>query len=726
MAEPGHRTRFFDHRLPPLYAGRHTITVDHTVTGDSRVGRDLLPQHLNQVFEVRQPRLQLLPEDVAACYPLPGGQGEYGQLLPHITLTRAAFPWLYMLGGAAEGAPWLALLVFRAGELPEDLHAVGEVRVSTAAELAAGQAGPGRPPVFDPPLYEDEREMTVTSVLVPGPLFTEICPTTYELGMLAHIREGGPPDASRVVGTDPPPDEDDLKAVLVSSRFPGTNGMQVAHLVSLDGFENYLDNKTPPPSEGLRLVSLHSWAFTSLDDGKIGFGEIAKQLAADPEPLLRHRSLPDSSDVPLALNMLRQGGTVLPQNLESGEATVGFYRGPFTSAPTHRRPQGRGFRLESAGEGLVYVEELGLYDTGHAVAFSLGRGLALADSEFRSALLAFRKAARQAARRLLAFPELNALAEQDAAAVAGTRVAQRAFDRLLGENGPLARTLARPGSDLKAAGRRPAPRTASPPQLSSTRLRSAVADTSTRAVLAAAVQSHLEPVRTWLTRLTKLEMMPFGHLVPYEEFLPQESLKFFHVDTGWIHAAVDGALSVGVGHALDADLNDLAREMRGIPQAASGVMIRSELVAHWPHTRFTAFSKDKVIRPLRQQILGEDLLILLYPNVVDRFALAEPAQGLHFGLNDDTTELRSLVDPVGQALGDFPASGGYCQFLRPGGRDVLDIKNRLAPALAAAHGVRELSSAQFALQMVRAPLLQEFRPRQAHSGGSAEPTEGTL
>ena len=41
--------------------------------------------------------------------------------------------------------------------------------------------------------------------------------------------------------------------------------------------------------------------------------------------------------------------------------------------------------------------------------------------------------------------------------------------------------------------------------------------------------------------------------------LPPESIRFFHVDAGWIRAAVDGALSVGVGHALDADLNDLAR-----------------------------------------------------------------------------------------------------------------------------------------------------------------------
>uniref|UniRef100_A0AAU2V9N3 Uncharacterized protein n=1 Tax=Streptomyces sp. NBC_00003 TaxID=2903608 RepID=A0AAU2V9N3_9ACTN len=725
MAGPGHRTRFFDHRLPPLYPGRHTITVDHTITGDNRVGDDLLPD-LQQVFAVRQPRFQLLPEDVAACYPLPGAEGEYGTLLPHITLARPGLPWFHRLRGAKAGAPWLALLVFRAGELPEDLQAVGQVTVSTAAQLAAGQVLPGRPPTLDPPLYDDERELTVTTVLVPGPLFTAVCPTTYELGMLAHIREGGPPDATRTVGQDPPPDEADLKAVAVSGRFPGTTGMHVCHLVSLDGFEDYLDGRTPPPAEGLRMVSLHSWAFTS-DDGKAGFGETVHHLATAPEPLLRLDRLPATSDVPLALDLLRQGGTVLPQNLESGERTVGFYRGPFTAAPAHKPPQGTGVRLESAGEGLVYLEDLGAYDTGYAVAFSLGRGLALADAEFRSALVAYRKAARRAARRLLAFPELSALSERDAAAGINTRVARRAFDRLLGDDGPLISALARPGAEVKAGARRSAARTAAVAPMSVDRLRTAVTDTSIRSVLSAAVRTELGPVQAWLARLARLEMVPFGYLVPDERLLPHESLRFFHIDTGWIQAAVDGALSVGEGHALDADLNDLARETAAIPQPVSGVAIRSELLTSWPDTILTAFGQGSEITPVRQQTLGDDLHILLYPQVVDRFAIGEPPQGLHFGLSfNSTTELRSIVRPVGQALGDFPADGsGYGQFLRPDGHDVLDIEHRLAPALANALSVGELSSAQFALQLVKAPLLQEFTAHPA-SEPASEPTEGTL
>ncbi|MFD9072943.1 hypothetical protein [Streptomyces lasiicapitis] len=728
MAGPGHRTRFFDHRLPSLYSGRHTVTVDHTVTGSDKVGDELLPD-LEQVFEVRQPRFQLLPGDVAACYPLPGAEGEYDTLLPHITLKRPGFPWMHMLRGTREGTPWLALLVFRPGELPEDPQAVGQVTVSTAADFAAGRAGEGRPPTFDPPLYDDEQELTVASIRVPGPLFTALCPTTYELGMLAHIREGGPPDAARRVGEDPPPNEWDLKAVVVSNRFPDASGLHVAHLVSLDGFEDYLDGTTPPPADGLRLVSLHSWAFTSIDDKKLGFGELAQNLAKDPEPVLRHPGLPATSDVPLALDLLRQGGTVLPQDLESGEPTVGFYRGPLTAAPAHPLPQGTGIRLESAGEALVYVEDLGAYDTGYAVAFSLGRGLALADAGFRSALLAFRKSARRAARRLVAFPQLAALGERDAATGINTPVARSAFDRLLGDDGPLAAALARPGAEVRAGGRRPVPRTPAPAPVDVNQLRTVITDTSTRSVLSAAIRSELEPVHAWLTRLARLELVPLGYLIPDEQQLPPESLRFFHADAGWIRAAVDGALSVGEGHALDADLNDLARDLRSMPQFSSGVVIRSELLTNWPDLQLTAFAQNRAIAPIQVRDLGEDLRMLLYEQVVDRFAIGEPPQGLHFGLSfNHTTELRSIVRPVGAALGDFPRDGSdYGQFLRTDGHgdgyDVLDIEHRLAPALAAALRVGELSSAQFALQLVKAPLLQEFTPDPQQS---AEPTEGTL
>ena len=49
----------------------------------------------------------------------------------------------------------------------------------------------------------------------------------------------------------------------------------------------------------------------------------------------------------------------------------------------------------------------------------------------------------------------------------------------------------------------------------------------------------------WLARLRLLERVPFAYLVPDDELLPPESIRFFYLNRNWTDAAVDGALAVG-------------------------------------------------------------------------------------------------------------------------------------------------------------------------------------
>ncbi|MEV4442129.1 hypothetical protein AB0K09_24610, partial [Streptomyces sp. NPDC049577] len=226
-----------------------------------------------------------------------------------------------------------------------------------------------------------------------------------------------------------------------------------------------------------------------------------------------------------------------------------------------------------------------------------------------------------------------------------------------------------------------------------------------------AAGEQLEPVRAWLDRLRLLEMLAFEHLVPDARMLPPQSIRFAYVDAGWVRAAVDGALSIGVGHALDADLNALATGGGPVPSCA--VLIRSDLVPHWPNTIVTAYAGGSVVEPLRTAVYGTDVQLLLYPAVIDRFELAEPPRGLCFGIGDvGTIELREISgDHIGRPMGEFPQPAGFGRFLRPGGHDVLNVHgtgDALVPALAEAHGVPQLSSAQFALQMINAPQVQNF------------------
>lgn len=720
-----HRMRLFDHRIPSLYSGKYDLTIEQTITGIPT--GDRLPTR-RQPFDVRELRFSIAPTDVLACYPPPGSIGFYSQILPHITMDTPAVPWFRPLDGHHKSVPWMALLVFREGELPDDPNALGKVDVITVRDLLAGTALPGRSPAIPPgELFDEEWDLACNTILVPGALFTAIVPRSDELGLLAHSREGGPPDATRVAGTDPEPLEDELNSVVVANRFPDVDGgLHVAHLVSLDGFEEYLGGSTESPGD-VRLVSLWSWTFETEPDSGIGFGDLVHHLATegrddtDPRPDLLLR-LPTGTTPPTPTPAQREvaerlatGAVGLPQRLETGERTLAFHRGPFTAAPAQPLPPPAAPRLDSADEALIYLERHGVFDTSYAAAYTLGRTLALADAQFRGALLEFRKAARNAARRMAFHPRADGLA---ATAAELTRNTTRdAFDRLLLDEGGarFTRAFKQAGLEVAAGRRRPAGRTARRVAATAGDIRASLNNADVRSVLRTATATELTPVAQWLNRLRVLDMIPLEHLVPHPGMLPSESIRFFHVDPGWVRAAIDGALSVGVGHALDADLNALAAEVAAPP--VSGVLIHSALIPNWPQTIITAYDANgTVVAPTREAVYGSEVKLFLYPRLIGGFTLAEPPQGLHFGFGDlGTIELRKISGPqIGYPAGEFPADptdDRFGRFLRPGGRDVLNLTgpgDALLPALSAAHGGATLSSAQFALQMLKAPQVQTF------------------
>ncbi|MER5775388.1 hypothetical protein ABT144_14025 [Streptomyces sp. NPDC002039] len=732
-SEPGaeHRTRFFDHRIPSLYAGRYRI--DNRQTLRDVGGQDRVIDAAPQPFDVVQPRFSFDPTGINAQFPVPDAVGTYSQTLPHINLDAPGLPWNRPLGpDQPASVPWMALLVFREDELPEDPDAVGLVKAGTVRRLLDGALGAGKPPALPPEsLRPDEYDEQCATVLVPGALFDAVKPLPGEMGHLAHLREGGRPDATRA-GTDPEPDEGELNAVLVANRFPAAaGGRHVAHLVSLEGFDQYLT--APSPNGGVRLVSLASWSFTTEPDSGIGFGDLAQHLASadgiTPRPAddLRLRvpaTGPASPAGPQkeALERMAGGAVALPQRLETGERTFAFYRGPLTARPARKLPEPAATRLDSPGEALVYLQQYGVFDTAYAAAFTAGRTLALADAEFRGALLEFRSAARTAARRLASHPELAA---QAVTALSARRLtaplAFEAFDRLLADGDTrsggarLVQALDQAGPQVRAGRRRTAART----RRTIGDARAVLTLPGVASLLTQAAPDTFAKVTAWLDALRRLEPLSLSHLVPDPSALPAESIRFAYIDTDWVRAAVDGALSVGVGHTLDADLNTLAAGGGPVPKCA--VLINSSLVPNWPNTIVTAHRGSAAVEPVRDAVFGTEIRLLLYPEVIDRFELAEPPRGLCFGLSDiGTIELREITgDRIGHPMGEFPPpppadDSRFRRFLRPGEHDVLNVDgagDALVPALSTAHGLtggRRISSAQFALQMIDAPQAQTF------------------
>ncbi|WP_435110271.1 hypothetical protein [Nocardiopsis synnemataformans] len=732
------RTRFFDHRIPSLPGGKYQITLTQGIE-DLDTGSDL-PQ-TKQPFDVRTQRFVLGEDDVRACYPVPDTVGDYKHLLPHITTELPALAWARILPDQDRKIPWTALLVFREDELPDDLKALGLVEPCTVRGLLDGELE-GTPPGIDPKtIFDDEWNLVCDTVRVPGDLLAAVLPRAKEAALLAHTREGGPPDATHTRSgyEDDPPREDELTSVVVANRFPAPEGRHAVHLVSLEGWEPYLDGTAP---EGdVRLVSLWSWSFEAEDRTTLGFGDVVNNLATEglpegeqPDLLLRSR-VPDGSGATAAERTAREyvanGYTPLPQRLESGEAGYAFYRGPLTAAPARPLPDDLPPRFDSAGSALIYLAEYGIFDSTYAAAFTLGRTLALADAEFRRHLLAYRAAARSATRRLAALPEAGDLSVADTTALLRSGGARRSFDRLLTAGGgrEMAAALSGAGPALLSGRKRIRTRSTAPLRARTADLRAMVAGGRTRAALTSVLSEELEPVTAWLDRLRLLEQVPFDHVVPTfddrddEGALPPESVRFAYIDPGWVRAAVDGALSVGVGHVLDSALNELAAE--GAVTAASAVLVRSELVPNWPDTLYTAHRDGEEVREARRARVGEDIVLLLYPEVVDAFAITEPPQGLHFGVSSRGQLALRNLDPnegeVGTELGPFPQeTHAFDRFLRnPSdaalGADVIAVTeggDPLAPAMAEAVGAGALTPAQFALQMVNAPEIQRFsRPQ---------------
>ncbi|MFI6986579.1 hypothetical protein ACIBSV_49675 [Embleya sp. NPDC050154] len=699
-----------DDLVPTVQAGKYLITASQNIDGVP-TGNDL--PDATRVFEVRAPQFAFPPDLVHAVNPAPETAGELALTLPHITLGTRTLPWLRGIdpedvstGPIEPRPPWLALLVFTVDELPGDPHAAGDVdRMPIADLLWPNTPEPGvLAPVIPRRQVEVDPTTECTTIRVPGPVFTAVCPREDELRHLAHVR---------TVRADTMLRGEELAegdfSVILANRLPNSaDGRHVVHLVSLEGCQAALDTvaaaKPDPPD--VRLVSLHRWSFECLPDATAGFATRVHDLLHDdtdggtPRDLALRLPLPNDtgSQTPAqarARERLEQGWVPLPYHVASGEQTYAWYRGPFT--PTVAQPLPRPAPVDGwtdAGQLLAYDPAWGVYDTGWACAWNLGRSLALADDDFGSRLSAWRSRARHRAaviaQRLAgADPladdaELSRLAEPQGndrtlRAMASTGAAERLLRAL---NDPPADRAARttptepttattPAAPVEpvAASADPAgetsqptatvepathhPPTATRSTATSNPLHRVLAREGAQPVLRAELRTALDddgaPITAWFERLRLLHDVPFAHLVPDEDMLPPESLRLFHVDPGWLTALQAGAESLGVTGTADLALAALAAPWAAQTRTPdpswprAGMLIRSALARECPELVIRGWRGETPVRLLRRSVLEHDVLLFLFDEVPDAVELPEPPEGLSFGID---THPDDLDDPV--------------------------------------------------------------------------------
>ena len=703
---------FYDGSFPSLEAGRYRIGVTQKVAGPETPG-----YRTEQEFEVEAPQFAIDPNLVRAVYPPPGGNGEYGEQVPFITLDDPSLPWergIVPGGGTADVGnplPWIALAIFGEGEILLQPETGSPLATVSVAELLAADLNVLKPQIPSSRLSPATRESRCQTITVPGEAFEKLLPSREDLAYLAHCRAIDRAGEGRL-----------LISVAIANRLPVADGAPrryFAHLVSLEGLGDYLGPNAKPlpnkpePETGpcdVQLASLCNWSFVSHPGSGLSFEALLEGLIEGEQatPTLRLPP-PPASLPPKAKARVEEGYAPLPFVSGAGEQTFAWYRGPLTPVvpqplPEIGEPPVAADEATSADALTIYLKEEGIFDLSYAAGWNAGRQIGLADARFAAEMAGYWRKARGALGLLaqrLAAPHLEG-AEAEGL-LAGDASRRRFLDRVeggLASRWTAAMAAARSGErpERTAAPRRQRPRRRPPPDPLGV-----LAQPWAGAALAEHLAEVTGPVAEWLSKLGRLGSVPFSHLVPDPGMLPPESVRFFYLDQGWIDALRAGATSIGLHSSADVALRralypSLAAKVAGGDDEAeakqrSGLVIRSQLVAAWPALVVRASRKGVPLENLRDDCPSPSVRICLFDGVPDEVSIAEPYQGLNFGLVERTVEPRNVT-----ARAAVGARIGGAERVTPPYREedrdlgVLEV-SELAQALAAASGASPFGSA---------------------------------
>jgi hypothetical protein len=362
-----------DWHKPGIEAGEYTIQVTQKIVAEGIPENDPGFATESLSFAVRCEQFVLAPKEVYAVFPPDGSMGDHSLVLPHVVLTRSTLPWERRTDDKDRLTPWLALLVFHAGE-------IGEAKSMRLDEAVSGQS------------VKDQ----VTVIEVKKELLKSIVPSASELRKLTHVRRREIVPSASEPGklTDVRKCDKAEVAVVISQRLPKPNGFSTAHLVSLEHrfTESEFNFVGAKDGEKIRLISLASFRFGCFEPNQ-RFSKLLRALNK-PAPGANHdesRSLrlPDSliatsaedSVKTIAHDHLASGSVPLRYRMRSGQTAVSWYHGPLAPG-RNSLPNEPLAPVQVADELVRYSSRTGMFDVSYAAAWEMGRLLALQDKNF--------------------------------------------------------------------------------------------------------------------------------------------------------------------------------------------------------------------------------------------------------------------------------------------------------------------------------------------------------
>ena len=612
MTSPTDTIEFIAFHRPALLDGEYVLDVKQQVQIDGKYGwgkdqwSDAPSTRLQ--FSVAGPRFSLDPGLIQSQFPPPKSIGEYYGVLPHIILNRTTLPWERTIDNSPpsketpQPTPWMALLLFDNmgdGDAPTVWHLTVQ-DLLTAYGLSATPAGKPefvkilpRKPRGEAKPGELKLEVgqhlndRLTVIDVPKELLWKILPGMDEIALLSHVRKGRD-------SADPTKEAE--YPVIICNRLPAPGtapavGTQsTVHLVSLESRQPLFEAlKTKPQDDNLvRLVSLASWSFSTLQRNKTFTSWLKEAWCPDAQRIDLDNPTQPSSCTAGVIHTLRMPASKdvdAERFISQGYAPV-----------KHQTRQGN-----------------------HLVSW------------YRSPLLPGQSPAADVTLPVRMSDELVRYFSDVGM-----------FDTTYAVAWELGRMLTLRSKKVSVS-------LFNWKRAHAQQIRQAETSVSH---LPFAPDHRIAPdfpeqVSQWFDELLCLKHIPFHYLVPLEEMLPVNSLRFFHVDINWLECLLDGAFSVGRVTSADVSQDGHARNASHVPAAPtySGFLLRSPVVTGWPHLGVEAYTQalaagdgylPQGVSPtkrLRFDRLGEDVLLCLFQGEIKTVDIHEHPETIHFGVD---------------------------------------------------------------------------------------------
>ncbi|CAH9063959.1 hypothetical protein PSECIP111951_03011 [Pseudoalteromonas holothuriae] len=376
---------FFGACYPPLQSGQYQLELSQTL---KNVPGESAPPNFKraQKISLTSPRFTLAASSVQMVYPPADAVGNFLNTMPNVVLTRRTLPWerpidphhiglkaSATVDASQDHTPWLALLTLYQNEAEN----IKPKQRSVAELLDTGNTKIKGPDLGG--LVSDAQKQTLCLTIDISPtLFQTIAPKVDELKYLNHVRQVNT-DGKEVLGID----EEGWYSVSVSNRIAKTGEKNTVYLVSLEGHKADLPGGGADLSniDALRFAVLATWSFTAEKSSGDFLGLLQAlperggiELMQMPNRTKTAGSVPDTVN-----NVLDIGYTTLQLQLQDGEQTNAWYRGPMVAQPTSRETA---ISYSTADQAIRYDHTSGLFDMSYAAAWQIGRLLALSDATF--------------------------------------------------------------------------------------------------------------------------------------------------------------------------------------------------------------------------------------------------------------------------------------------------------------------------------------------------------